>query len=93
MQVRPRPARPRHAFAFIPSRRTMPWLSCIRCGMSTQPRSPSRSRIKNQMWYGVLGGKEMMLQSCKNLQKTLVGLSACNHSPLRIPISISLATS
>ena len=31
-----------------------------------------RSRLKNQMWYGVLGGKEMMQQTCKNLQKTIV---------------------
>eukprot|EP00053_Salpingoeca_punica_P019233 m.193166 g.193166 ORF g.193166 m.193166 type:complete len:1123 (-) comp17594_c0_seq1:472-3840(-) len=30
-----------------------------------------RSRIKNQMWYGVLGGREMFSGTCRNLQSRL----------------------
>lgn len=30
-----------------------------------------RSRVKNQMWYGILGSKEMLLNTCKNLHHRL----------------------
>lgn len=42
-----------------------------------------KSRIKNQMWYGVLGGKEMMQQTCKNLQKALV--LECDGKVVELP--------
>ncbi len=35
------------------------------------------------MWYGVLGGKEMMQQSCKNLQKSIV--LECDGQPVELP--------
>jgi diacylglycerol kinase (ATP) len=30
-----------------------------------------RSRMKNQMWYALMGSKEMLFQSCKNLHRRL----------------------
>ena len=33
--------------------------------------SNGRSRVKNQMWYGMLGGREMIVNTCKNLQQRI----------------------
>ena len=42
-----------------------------------------RNRIKNQMWYGVLGGKEMLAQTCKNLNERIT--LVCDGVPIRLP--------
>ena len=35
------------------------------------PVTVCRSRVKNQMWYGLLGSREMLFNSCKNLQQRI----------------------
>eukprot|EP00047_Mylnosiga_fluctuans_P024021 m.151041 g.151041 ORF g.151041 m.151041 type:complete len:456 (+) comp9754_c0_seq6:1617-2984(+) len=42
-----------------------------------------RSRLRNQMWYGVLGGRELVTQSCRNLNKSLV--LECDGQVVELP--------
>ena len=42
-----------------------------------------RSRMKNQMWYGMLGTKEMIHQTCKNLHQRLV--LECDGEVINLP--------
>lgn len=42
-----------------------------------------RSRMKNQMWYGVLGTKEMINQTCKNLHNRLI--LECDGKEIPLP--------
>lgn len=30
------------------------------------------SRIRNFVWYGILGGREFMLKSCRNLEQRVI---------------------
>eukprot|EP00052_Salpingoeca_macrocollata_P015685 m.125202 g.125202 ORF g.125202 m.125202 type:complete len:1071 (-) comp19772_c0_seq1:251-3463(-) len=44
-----------------------------------------RSRIKNQMWYGLLGSKEVFANSCKNLQRRVE--LYCDSKRIELPKS------
>lgn len=39
--------------------------------------------MKNQMWYALLGGRQMMAQSCKNLNERIT--LECDGKVLKLP--------
>ncbi|CAB4063543.1 dgkA [Lepeophtheirus salmonis] len=47
-----------------------------------KPQGP-RSRTKNYLWYGMLGSKELLQKTCKNLEKRVV--LECDGEPIPLP--------